>query len=987
MFDQKDNRIDQSYIEIHEHTATTAYEFAKLLMELLKKLNEKWQEHQENKKVAVKVDEETYNLVEDPDTPGAYKWEKVDLNKDSTTSPETQSNIIDEFTEIDSNPSNSEPIQYSAEIEQPFTEYQAQTIVTRLISSFSPENSTEYNYDFSDEQPTIQITATTESSETKVLYAQLENGEVVKNAFTEGLSQEEIINTAYEPLSKLLPPDSPLLLSPGKDNIETIAQSSDEENITITADDMLSKILQGEVFEVSNSSDITNIDYSENSIGQSSVEINQPLQYDTDGLIIETDTKETQKGLNDEISAEIDEFTQVDEMPNTNEEIEVNQLPQYDADGLVLEENITITNNNEIIEETPIVGTKVVTAVSVTQGINTATTESVGAVPESIAEQIGNVVTGAVANEVMVDTAINKEQIDAEKSTITETVEAKVEEKLNDNQNNIDNSDSNNNLRIETSEINNSNQSNLATFIAGLTANDISINEVSQEKINQPINTEIQEEVIIPTKNPNVEIQEETSLTIKKPNTEIQEEAPLPKKTASNQQEEPSANYTYQTIASNPEVEPRAQQWARQSVIPVYEIKYRGEKTKVEYENNKNIALSATEMLKKYGTIETDGSRIYRSDAFTIRKQDGIVSIHRRGDEARGFKEPLMEFKLNKDGTPDIKEGNIINNLRGKTTKHNLSPVEKQEFLIVAELINEKKGLPDLQKTDIREMGNALGSLAPAGTLRTLQSFKETEVLGILNNTLNQAKKETVTVGDFTIKRERDPDNENRASLILTKDSNDGRGQQTLVQFDLEKTENGVESSVTKMNISDYDINQVKQIYQNAYKRNQNLEMNFGTTNQQASTKTEIEANTRNLGQVAVNTHPWVQKEWVQMVDDLQENPPHTPEIEEGLQEIKDRMGKTPGKATIPDQCIMYDKIITHKTAVAQESDDPNATVSFMNKNDIIQDLKELRLKEISQEFTPTQNLTQKQAQTKQETKQETPSRPTPRSKKEELEV
>ncbi|BAZ18342.1 hypothetical protein NIES4071_102270 (plasmid) [Calothrix sp. NIES-4071] len=958
MFDQKDNRIDQSYTETQEHAVKTAQAFATVLWELLKKLNEKWQEHQENKKVAVKVDEETYNLVEDPNTPGAYKWEKVDLNKESETSAKTQSIIADEFTEINSNPWNSEPIQYSAEIEQPFTEYQAQTIATRLISLL-PEGNTEYHYNPSNEPPTIQITATTESGETKVLYAQLENGEVVKNAFTEELSQEEILDTAYEPLSRLLPPNSPLLLPPSKGNIENVVQSNDEESLITSVDNMLSQVVENNVKK------LNDIKHTENDINNENLVESQPLQYDTDGLIIETDIKKSPEELNSEINTEIDEFTQIDEMPDINKQNEINQSPQYDADGLVLDENATVTVN-----PTPVLNN--------TETLNDEVSEFSNL--EGYINEISDI-------ELPPNGQLNIEEVYSQSELPTG-----VDNQLNNKSKLVDALGNTEEVyEISTDQGTNNLSTSGATFIAGTTANEVRINEENTEVPPTPSNqVETQKElpIIFNKKDPIEEQNEATTLVPKKQNAEVQEEVPpVAKKTKIEEKEEPSANYTYQTIASNPEVEPRAQQWARQSVIPIYEIKHKGEKTKVEYENNKNIALSATEMLKKYGTIETDGSRIYRSDAFAIRKQNGVVSIHRRGDEAKGFKEPLMEFKLNKDGTPDIKEGNIINNLRRQTTQHKLSPVEKQEFLIVAERINEGKGLPDLQQTDIREMGNELGSLALAGTLHTLQSFKETEVLGILNNALNQVKKDELTVGDFTIKRERDPENENRASLILTKDSNDGRGEQKLVQFDLEKTENGIESKVSTMNISDYDINQIKEISQNAYKRNQNLKMNFGVINEQISTKIEVNTDNRNLGQVTVDIHPWVQKEWVQMVDELQENPAHAAEIEEGLKEVKDRIDRTPGKATIPDQCVMYDKIITHKTAMAQESDDPNATVSFMNKNDIIQDLKELRLEQINQQFTPTQNLTQKQAQAKQETQTKQTPRPTPRTKKEEIEV
>jgi len=103
-------------------------------------------------------------------------------------------------------------------------------------------------------------------------------------------------------------------------------------------------------------------------------------------------------------------------------------------------------------------------------------------------------------------------------------------------------------------------------------------------------------------------------------------------------------------------------------------------------------------------------------------------------------------------------------------------------------------------------------------------------MLHTLNNLLIQADREELTVDEFTIKRSRDPEN-NRASLQLFKTTED-KGTQELVRFDLTKTEAGIIKEVAKINISDYDINQMKFIAQNAQKLN--LEQIFG--NEQAIT-------------------------------------------------------------------------------------------------------------------------------------------------------
>ncbi|BDA76048.1 hypothetical protein CAL7716_102140 (plasmid) [Calothrix sp. PCC 7716] len=955
MFNQKDNRLDQSYLETQEHAARTSAEFAKLLWELLKALNEKWKEHQENRKVAVKVDEETYNLVEDPNTPGAYKWEKVDLNKESKEGTKTQIATDVEISEFDSKESNTEPIQYNAEIENSFTKYQAQILATRLVSLL-PESNRDYDdYSSINLPPAIQITATKENGETKVLYEQTEDGEVIKNAFTEELSQEEILDAAYEPLSKLLPSESPLLLPPSG-NIEAEAQAKAANNIDASASDMLSQIIDESSIENSNNQNTLEIKRnnelinSDNESDEFDVPNNENLtrspipQYDADGLILENDVDESKdlskKQKNGDF--DIDEFTEVNQPPKTIKKNENNQLPQQNEDILFIDETQTEIKPNSLPDNDEIDEFYNLEA--------TVKTEN-SLFNESQPKNINNP-----------DEVVKTSSLDSQESNVDDVEPVFNESELNE------------------SSTQQTTESNGATFIAGTTATQVSIN--SKYTPTPPTNYIDSEHSTLATKKQNTEvIDEATTLTVKKPNDELQEEKTrqTAKKLPTPEQEEsePAANYTYKEIASNPEVEPRTQQWAKQSTIPVYEIKHRGEKAKVEFENNKSIASSATEMLKKYGTIETDGSRIYRSDAFAIRKKDNVVSIHRRGDEAKGFKEALIEFTLDDKNKPIIKKDNLLNNLSRQTTTNRLSPVEKQEFLIVAEQLKEGKGLPDLQSADIREMGNTLGSLAPAGTLRTLKAFKETEVLGILNSTLNQAKRDELNMGDFNIKRERDPENENRVSLVLTKDNNDGRGSQKLVQFDLEKTENGVESKVAAMNISDYDISQIKELAKNS--NNQDFSANFYNNNETQNSKLTTEYDNRNVGAIPIEVHPWIKQEWVQMVDELKEEPPHTLEILDGVEEIKEKLSQNKGKASIPDQCEMYDKIVTHKVAMAQQVDDPNGTVALINKSEIINDLKGLRLEAINQNFTPVENLTEKQKAVQQQA--HTAPRPTQRPK------
>lgn len=70
---------------------------------------------------------------------------------------------------------------------------------------------------------------------------------------------------------------------------------------------------------------------------------------------------------------------------------------------------------------------------------------------------------------------------------------------------------------------------------------------------------------------------------------------------------------------------------------------------------------------------------------------------------------------------------------------------------------------------------------------------------------------------------------------------------------------------------------------------------------------------------------------------------------EEILQKLKDNNGKLP----IADQREMYLKIMTHKTNGAQKQGE--STIEFTPLKDIMQDLQQWRAEEIKQQFTPTQ--------------------------------
>ncbi|MHC5612079.1 MAG: hypothetical protein ACYTXA_13975 [Nostoc sp.] len=463
-----------------------------------------------------------------------------------------------------------------------------------------------------------------------------------------------------------------------------------------------------------------------------------------------------------------------------------------------------------------------------------------------------------------------------------------------------------------------------------------------QEEIAQSKETLQIREIVVSNYQP----QDKTEGEVNENATHNQFFAQEPEELETNNRNKYAPEFTYQEVANSQCVEPAAQQWARQVEVPIYQINNKQAREERYNGENKDIAETATTMLKKYGILEQDGSRIYRSDTFVIRQEGDTVSIHRRSDELFGWENSLMDFKLNKKEEPKITK---------KPTE--MLPIERQEFLIVAEYLGDNGKLPDLNNADIRDVANSLGSLAPAGTIKTLEVFKQNEILHTLNNVLIQADKEELTVGEFTIKRSRDPEN-NRASLQLFKTTEE-KGTQELVRFDLTKTEAGITKEVSKMNISDYDINQVKFIAQNASKLN--LEQIFG--NEQSTPAAAAAPKERVIqaaGDMPVKVHPYIAEEWANMVK--HGSPDWGKAMNQGNEEILQRINENDGKLPIADQREMYFKILNHKTNEAEKKGE--TVVDFVPLKDIMSDLQQWRGEEIRQQYTPTEHIPSLQRQT-----------------------
>jgi hypothetical protein len=404
-----------------------------------------------------------------------------------------------------------------------------------------------------------------------------------------------------------------------------------------------------------------------------------------------------------------------------------------------------------------------------------------------------------------------------------------------------------------------------------------------------------------------------------------------------------AVEYTYKQVLDSPKIQRGTKQWVRQLHIPIYKIlRQKLERQRLASEN-KRIAKTATALLKQYGQIQTDGSLLYRSDAFAIIKRGEKFTIHHRQDELPGFKQPLMEFKLERNGTPKITR-----------QPKEMLPAERQEFVIVAERLADRKTLRSLSTSDLRDVANTLGSLAPAGTLSTLESFKQVELLGTLNGILQKAKTDKLTVGELTIVRRRDPEH-NKASLSLYKTTGNGARQQ-LVEFQLEKKPEGISQEITKMNISEPDINYIKLMAQKAQLFD--LEQLFNGANsssiptdrsqQQLNENQEI----KGIGELALTLHPFLAQEW----NHLQSNSQLSSGIVmQGNDEINEKIRVNNGKLSVAEQREIYFKIVAAKVAGAESN--AEKSIDLIPLKQIMKDLQQQRQQVIRQTYTPKSEI------------------------------
>lgn len=383
-----------------------------------------------------------------------------------------------------------------------------------------------------------------------------------------------------------------------------------------------------------------------------------------------------------------------------------------------------------------------------------------------------------------------------------------------------------------------------------------------------------------------------------------------------------AANVSYQEAASSPELSDSQKSWVREKQVPVY-----ADTIPRQYavkQENKQMAIAAKELVRKYGEIQEDGSVAYKSDAFTIKKVGNDYSIHNRKDELSGYSNPAMNFSLDKKGKPV------------KIDAGKLNIAERQEFLLVADSIRDKVSLPD-KNTDIREMANQLGSLAPAGTQKVLTSFKNAEVMKIMADSLKASGTSELKIGDFRIKGEQNSDL-TKASLQLYKVESDG-SERLAVDWEALKQESGVmETNMKTMKLGENDINQLKFVAAKA---------NYLNNNQYSST---LKAKIPDAAQTPLPLHPALKKEW-EKIESIPNGKGWNQTTEQGNEELRNQLKTQEGKLSVASQREIYAKLTLQSKIQFDTTGQSNINLPPLKH--INQDLSQQRKDSINQTYKP----------------------------------
>ncbi|MBD2615839.1 DUF3854 domain-containing protein [Nostoc punctiforme FACHB-252] len=234
--------------------------------------------------------------------------------------------------------------------------------------------------------------------------------------------------------------------------------------------------------------------------------------------------------------------------------------------------------------------------------------------------------------------------------------------------------------------------------------------------------------------------------------------------------------------------------WAKTQDVILYQDNYR--RRQLEDKENQAIAQAAVALVKKYGVATKDNQLTYQADAFTIDKKGEDYTIYRRHDG-----KPLMTFMA--DRWSQVRRVNLAQDFNTENYPINILPVERQEFLLVADYLKSGKQLPSVDD-DPRKIACVLSSVSPSGTHNILESFKQPQVLQIMMGAIRNFEKDDLILGNYRILFQQGSNG--KSSLQLFKTELGGLLTREAVRFEFEKTETGMTHQVTKMAIDEADL-------------------------------------------------------------------------------------------------------------------------------------------------------------------------------------
>lgn len=373
---------------------------------------------------------------------------------------------------------------------------------------------------------------------------------------------------------------------------------------------------------------------------------------------------------------------------------------------------------------------------------------------------------------------------------------------------------------------------------------------------------------------------------------------------------------------------PTGNSWVNIKQITVY--KQTIPRRFLEAKQNQDIAFAARELLKNYGVQQDDGSTVYRADVFLIKKNKSTYSIHRR--QATNLDNPIMEFEASQYHI----------NITQKPLD-NFLPIERQEFLTVADTLKQGKELPGLDE-DPRKIVNSLSSLSPDGTHKILESFKSLEVLRILTSTLEAFNSHDLELGNYRITYT--PNDENSGDIKLLKTEHNGTTR-VAVHLELSRTDEQMSHQVHSMAINSLEIDKLRLLA---------TKLQIPTINSAA--------NAHATRDIPLPLHPALAEVWSLLESSVR----WTSGANQGNEGFRERFQKDPNaKLTLGEQSQLYFKFLiqTKEEIIISGKTD----IILPPLSQITEDLKLLREQSIYNFYSPkisqnaeTQKPTQEEA-------------------------